>query len=54
MTNDEARTCMWQLVSAVRALHSNGIVHLDIKPDNIFCIDSSSTASSLDSSLKRP
>ena len=36
---DEVRTMMAQLLLAIDLMHRKGIVHRDIKPDNILLLD---------------
>ena len=38
-TEEEIRTIMAQVILAVDLMHGNGIIHWDIKPDNILMVD---------------
>ena len=38
-TEEEIRTIMAQVILAVDLMHRNGIIHRDIKPDNILMVD---------------
>lgn len=39
LTEDEARPLIWQLVQALRYLHSRGVVHRDVKLHNVLVTD---------------
>lgn len=38
LARDEALTIAWQLASALDAAHAAGVVHRDVKPDNLFLV----------------
>lgn len=39
LTEEKAKVIFYNLIEAVSYLHVNGIVHLDIRPENVFIID---------------
>lgn len=38
-TEEEAKIIIWQVISAVKYLHSQGIAHRDLKPENILVVE---------------
>ena len=42
-TESEGSTIVRQLASAIQFLHSRGIAHRDVKPDNVLCVSSDQT-----------
>lgn len=36
LSNEELWTVLWEVASGLQFLHGNGVLHLDIKPENIY------------------